>query len=73
MTWQKILVGDARDKLREVEPGSVQLIVSSPPYNVGKNYEVVSDELELDEYLKLIKEVVTECFRVVWVGGSVCF
>ena len=44
---------DARH-MDEVGDGSVQLIVTSPPYNVGKSYE---SPLALKEYLSFLKEV----------------
>lgn len=63
---------DAR-QMDEVEDGSVQLIVTSPPYNVGKPYETpVENGKHLDnltEYLAFLKEVWTECVRVLCHGG----
>jgi site-specific DNA-methyltransferase (adenine-specific) len=50
----------------DVEDGSVQLVVTSPPYNVGKSYE---SPLALKEYLGFLKEVWQECVRVLCPGG----
>lgn len=40
--WQ-IFKGDSKDLLQRVEPGSVRLVFTSPPYNVGKEYEKRTD------------------------------
>jgi DNA modification methylase len=56
---------DARH-MEEVEDASVQLVVTSPPYNVGKAYE---SPMSLEEYLAFLKEVWRECVRVLCPGG----
>lgn len=48
---------------------SVHLMVTSPPYNVGKQYEGV---LTVDEHVELIKSVLAETFRVLVDGGRAC-
>ncbi len=49
---------------------SVHLMVTSPPYNVGKEYD---NNLTLDEYRAFIKRVLTEVYRVLVPGGRICF
>ena len=46
----------------------VALMVTSPPYNVGKDYD---EDLDLGEYLGLLRRVFTETYRVVEPGGRV--
>jgi len=55
--------------MSEVADGSVQLVVTSPPYNVGKAYVDHNDSLPLDEYLDFLDEVWRECYRVLEPGG----
>ena len=62
--------GDCLDFLRSVPDGSAQLIVTSPPYNIGKEYERRSS---LDMYVDEQKSVITECVRVLADGGSICW
>ena len=61
---------DSRN-LREVDDGSVQLIVTSPPYNVGKDYAQHHDAMELEEYLAFLNVVWKECRRVLCRGGRI--
>lgn len=56
----------------EVPDGSVQLIVTSPPYNVGKPYDGHQDNMELEEYLAFLEECWRECIRVLCRGGRLC-
>ena len=67
-------VGDARD-MTGVASGSVALVVTSPPYFVGKQYE---EELEREgipasylEYLTLLRDVFAECVRTLEPGGRI--
>lgn len=74
------LVADAPDAIRneifahsseemsEIPDGTVALMVTSPPYNVGKEYD---EDLSLDEYLGLLERVFRETYRVLEAGGRV--
>ncbi|MGC9068681.1 MAG: DNA-methyltransferase [Thermoprotei archaeon] len=66
----KILVGDAREILKKLPNNCVHLMVTSPPYNVGKEYD---KDLTLGEYLDFIEEVMKEVYRVLVWGGRACF
>jgi adenine-specific DNA-methyltransferase len=62
--------GDCREMLRQVPAGAIQLIVTSPPYNLGKEYE---SRLDLHDYLAQQREVIAECVRVLSDSGSICW
>ena len=62
--------GDCRDLLAATPAESVQLVVTSPPYNVGKPYET---NLDIDAYVRQQAEVVAGCARVLAEGGSICW
>ena len=47
-----------------------KLIVTSPPYNLGKSYEEISG---LDEYLAMQERVIGECVRLLDDRGSICW
>ena len=48
---------------------SIHLMVTSPPYNVGKDYD---EDLTLDEYRAFLRRVMSEVYRVLVPGGRVC-
>lgn len=62
--------GDCLELLKEIPSGSVQLIVTSPPYNIGKEYE---RRLHLELYLQQQSQVIAECVRVLSSQGSLCW
>jgi len=66
----KIILGDARDVLKKLPDNCLHLMITSPPYNVGKEYD---EDLTLGEYLDFIEEVMREVYRVLVWGGRVCF
>ena len=70
MDVDRIYHADAR-RMREVKSGSVQLIVTSPPYNVGKPYEDYKDSQELKDYLDFLNQAWKECRRVLCAGGRI--
>ncbi len=57
------------EKMEELEDNSVHIMVTSPPYNVGKEYD---ENLSLSEYRKFLKRVWSEVLRVLVPGGRVC-
>lgn len=57
------------EKMSELPDNSVHLMITSPPYNVTKEYD---DNLNLEEYIVLLKKVWKETFRVLVPGGRVC-
>ncbi len=62
--------GDCMDLLKGIPDGSLQLVVTSPPYNIGKEYE---KKLNLNKYLEQQAEVITECVRALSDHGSICW
>jgi adenine-specific DNA-methyltransferase len=62
--------GDCLDLLKVVPTESLQLIVTSPPYNIGKEYE---KRLHLDLYLRQQQQVIAECVRALSPRGSICW
>ena len=57
------------ENMDELPDNSIHLMVTSPPYNVTKDYD---DDLNLDEYLNLLKRVWEETYRVLVPGGRAC-
>ena len=71
-TKESIVVypGDCLDVLRSCPSDVFGLIVTSPPYNIGKEYE---KKLELDKYVAQQAEVIEECVRCLSPKGSICW
>lgn len=66
-------MGDARDRLSDLSDESVQLTVTSPPYNLGKDYDAgVDDRRPISEWQELMTDVIDELFRVTAPDGKVC-
>jgi site-specific DNA-methyltransferase (adenine-specific) len=64
----KIILGSS-ENMKELPDNSIHLMITSPPYNVSKEYD---DDLSLDEYLKLLKNSFKETYRVLVNGGRAC-
>ena len=62
--------GDCRDLLADLPNGAAQLIVTSPSYNIGEQYE---RRLGLQNYLRDQKEVIGLCIDKLRPGGSICW
>jgi adenine-specific DNA-methyltransferase len=62
--------GDCLNLLESVPDQSMQLVVTSPPYNLGKEYE---RRLKLQTYVEQQAEVISECVRVLRDNGSICW
>jgi len=62
---------DSRN-MKEVEDKSIQLIITSPPYNVKKSYDNHKDSMPFKKYLSMLNDVWKECFRVLCDGGRIC-
>lgn len=57
------------EAMSELPDNSVHLMITSPPYNVTKEYD---DDLTLDDYRALLRRVFAETFRVLVNGGRAC-
>jgi len=65
-----VFPGDCLELLRSIPNGAIQLVVTSPPYNIGKEYET---RLYLQTYLAQQAQVIRECVRVLSPQGSICW
>jgi hypothetical protein len=54
--------------MEELLDNSVDLIVTSPPYNIGKEYE---QGISPEQWYKLLRKVFAECYRVLDMGGRI--
>lgn len=62
--------GDCLDILQDIPDNFFKLIVTSPPYNIGKEYE---EKNSISEYKNFQKKVIEESYRVLRKDGSICW
>lgn len=67
---QQIIRGDCLRALRRMEADSVDVIITSPPYNIGLSYRSYPDRKEEDEYLDWMLDVAHGLRRVLRADGS---
>jgi DNA modification methylase len=67
--YENMLIPGSAEWMKEIPDSSLHLMVTSPPYNVTKEYDA---DLSLDDYLGLLKKVFTETYRVLVYGGRAC-
>ncbi|WP_458404894.1 DNA-methyltransferase [Methanobrevibacter sp.] len=57
------------EKMSEIPDSSIHLMITSPPYNVGKEYD---EDLSLDEYLDMLTRVFSQTYDKLVTGGRAC-
>ena len=62
--------GDANDFVATLPDNSIRLIITSPPYNLGKAYE---DRVEIGEYLETQAQLIAQFYRILRDDGSICW
>ena len=65
----EIICSDSLVALKEMDDESVDIVLTSPPYNYGMEYDTHDDDGDADEYLEQILAVFVECKRVLKSGG----
>lgn len=62
--------GDVGDFIDTIPDNSISLIITSPPYNLGKDYE---DRVSIEEYLNSQERVIAQLYRILRSDGSICW
>lgn len=71
MSEQRIILGDATDKLSELPSSHFDVVIADPPYNLGKDYGNNGDRKGFDEYLDFSRKWIRECCRVLKPSGTI--
>jgi site-specific DNA-methyltransferase (adenine-specific) len=71
MEMNKIYQGDCLDLFKELNDNSVDLYVTSPPYNVGINYDVHKDDEPMEDYFMWCKKWLSEVYRTLKEDGRI--
>ena len=69
-TQYDVQCGDALEVLKEYEDDKFDLIITSPPYNIGKSYEL---KTSIEDYLAAQETIIVELIRVLSARGSICW
>jgi len=67
----KIINGSCIDVMKTFPEGCVDLIVTSPPYGVGIDYDVHDDDVAFEEYIEFAKDWLTEAYKVLKDDGRI--
>ena len=70
--YESIKCGDSLVELTKLPSNSVHLAITSPPYNVGKDYDKHNDKMNYKDYLNWLNKVWKETKRVLVPGGRFC-
>ena len=68
----KIYLGDCIEVMKSLNDASVDLVITSPPYNIGKDYGVFKEDLKLSEYEKFTYDWIKETFRLLKPSSKFC-
>ena len=68
----KIVCGDALEAMRCLPDACVHLVITSPPYNLAKDYDEHSDDLDYGQYLEWMGRIWAEAERLLVQGGRIC-
>lgn len=66
----KIYHDDCNKILEDIDEGSIDMIFSSPPYNIGKSYEKKST---IDDYILFMTEIIKKLYKVLKETGNICW
>ena len=66
----QLIISDTYNTLTKIDSERFDLIITSPPYNIGKEYEV---KKSIESYLLDQEKVIYELVRVLSQSGSICW
>lgn len=67
----KVINGDCIEVMGEMPEGSIDLIVTSPPYGVNIAYDTHDDDMEINQYLEFTRNWMTEAYKVLKDDGRI--
>lgn len=66
----KLYCEDCLEGMKRIPDGSIDLVITSPPYNIGKPYESIQN---INDYLSKYEDIIKEINRILSEKGSVCW
>lgn len=68
----KVICGDCLEVMKQIPDNSVDLVITSPPYNVDADYDIYSDDMNYDEYMEWCGKWLSELKRIIKTDGRIC-
>lgn len=68
---QRLICSDVLDGMRTLSDNSIDLIITDPPYNLGKNYGNTNDNLDFEKYLEFSYKWLKESYRLLKPQGTI--
>lgn len=68
----KLIHGDCLEEMKHIPDGSVDCIITSPPYNVGIKYNSYFDKIDYCDYIKFIEIFIDSYFHKLSPDGRIC-
>lgn len=68
----KIINVDCLEGLKKIEKDSIDLVITSPPYNFNIKYDSYNDDLTIERYLQFIQDVAEKLYEIIKSDGRVC-
>ena len=69
-TTHKIIEGDCLVELKKIPKETIDLVLTDPPFNIGKNYGLYKDKMNKEDYIEWCEKWLTECMRILKPTGS---
>ena len=71
METNKVINGNCIDEMSKFPESSIDMVVTSPPYNVGIDYDTHHDEMNMEDYWVFTEQWLTEAFKVLKDDGRI--
>jgi len=68
----RIICGDCIEVMRQIPSNSIDLVITSPPYNVGIKYDEYHDDIEWGQYFEWSRKWLYEIYRILKNDGRFC-
>lgn len=70
MTWHKIIIGDCLEAMKKLSDESIDVVLTSPPYYAGKEYEdKLKTEVGWESYIEFLLDIFIGAHRIIKDGG----
>ena len=66
-----IINGNCIDEMEKIPESTVDLVVTSPPYNVGINYDSHDDRMAMEDYWEFTRQWLSKAFRLLKDDGRI--